>query len=177
MRDTTLIHACDLTLISMRNTTHWCVCADEQPCCMGWKDVRAILICDMSITLICDMTPSHLWHASFICVTCLLHACGMPHHKCDMPHSLTSSIDCSDERPCCMDRRDVCTRLLWSLSPFLSRCVCACLRVCVYACIKNIYGHFNPSCRSMWVHECVRVCACVHDFYCHYHSSCAYFYV
>jgi len=48
-----------------------------------------------------DMPHSYVWHASFICVTCLIHTCDMPHsyvwhasfiyvtwliHMCDAPH-------------------------------------------------------------------------------------------
>jgi len=41
-------------------------------------------MCD--IIQVCDMTPAHVWHESFICVVWLIQMCDMTEDVCGMTH-------------------------------------------------------------------------------------------
>jgi len=99
--------------------------------CVTWQICVTWLIYVWRDSLIWDMTPSYVWHDSFICVTWLLHICDMTHsyvwhyryvrhdsfmydvtyscicvpwllHICDMTHSCSDIIDMCDMTRLCM---------------------------------------------------------------------------
>jgi len=86
---TWLVHMCDMTHLHEQPV-------GESVGAVWWHDS-----CGTCHTrcLVCDMTHSHVWHDSFMCVTWLIHMCDMTHlhdtftcvtwliHVCDMTHS------------------------------------------------------------------------------------------
>ena len=78
-----LLRVCDVTHACVGDMTH--ACTWHVVSCK-WRDSSMrvtwlIHTCDMPLLMhMCDMSPSHLWPASFSCVTCLIHLCVMTHH-------------------------------------------------------------------------------------------------
>jgi len=76
----------------------------------------------------CDMTCSHVWRDSFVCVTWLIHMCDMTHsyvrhdsfiyvtwliHVCDMTHSCVTWLICTCDVTHVYVWRDLSIRVTW----------------------------------------------------------------
>ena len=147
IRVTWLICTCDMTLsyvcVHMRRTWHIQMCVQM---CRIWH------------IHVCDMTPSYVWHDSFICVTWLLHVCDIT-----FSYLLANVQDVANPYVCA-NVQDVTHPYVWQSYVWPDSFICVTWLIYVRDMTHSYVRHDSFVCVIWLCYIYIYMCTCVgHD--------------